>query len=228
MELAALYIYAYLVGSIPTAYIIGRLVRGIDLRDHGSGNVGGANLFSNVGKLWVFPLGVVELFVKGGSPIWIGMWWLDIDASSTALIGAPLLAIAGNNWSCYLRFTGGRGVAVTSGALLALAFWELLLFIGIAVGGWVLFRSSGVWVLISLCLLPLWSFLLGEPMAVIWFCFGLIAVTSLKRLTGNWEPLPQGLPKRQVLFNRLFKDRDYSSRDQWLDRVPGQANEGVK
>ena len=227
MELAALYIYAYLVGSIPTAYIIGRLVRGIDIREHGSGNVGGSNLYYNVGGRWVFPLGVVELFIKGGSPIWIGMWWLDKDTSSFALMGASLIAIAGNNWSCYLRFTGGRGVAVTSGALLALAFWQLLLFIGIAIGGWALFRSSGVWVLISLALLPLWSYLLGAPLAVISFCFGLVALTSLKRLTGNWEPLPDGVPKGQVFFNRLFRDRDFASRDQWMGRMPSQGNEGI-
>ncbi len=227
MELAALYIYAYLVGSIPTAYIIGRLVRGIDIREHGSGNVGGSNLYYNVGGRWVFPLGVVELFLKGGSPIWIGMWWLDKDTSSFALIGAALIAIAGNNWSCYLRFTGGRGVAVISGTLLALAFWQLLLFIGIAIGGWALFRSSGVWVLISLVLLPLWSYLLGAPLAIILFCVGLVALTSFKRLTGNWEPLPKDLPKRQVFFNRLFRDRDYASRDRWMDRMPSQGGEGI-
>ena len=230
MELAALYIYAYLVGSIPTAYIIGRLVRGIDIREHGSGNVGGSNLYYNVGGRWVFPLGVVELFLKGGSPIWIGMLWMDKDTSSFALMGAALIAIAGNNWSCYLRFTGGRGVAVASGALLAITFppWQLFLFIGIAIGGWALFRSSGVWVLISLALLPLWSYLLGDPLAIILFCVGLVALTGLKRLTGNWEPPASDLSKHHVFFNRLFRDRDYASRDRWMERTPGQGSDSVR
>ena len=65
MEIAALYILSYLVGAVPTAYLIGKLVRGLDLRTYGSGNVGGANLFYHVGKGWVVPLGVFEVLVKG-------------------------------------------------------------------------------------------------------------------------------------------------------------------
>ena len=81
--------------------------------------------------------------------------------------------------------------------------------------------------LISLALLPLWSYLLGAPLAIILFSVGLVALTSLKRLTGNWEPLPKKLPKHQVFFNRLFRDRDYASRDRWMGRMPGQGSEGV-
>ena len=61
MDVLILYTYAYLAGAIPTAYLIGRFVKGIDIRDYGSGNVGGTNLFVHVGKWWTIPLGVVEL-----------------------------------------------------------------------------------------------------------------------------------------------------------------------
>ena len=224
MELTLLYIYAYAIGSIPTAYIIGRLVRGIDIRKYGSGNVGGANLFANVGRFWVVPLGLVELFVKGASPIWIGMTLLDKDTSSPALMGAALITIAGNNWSVYLKFTGGRGIAVALGALLALAYRELAIFAGVALAGWAIFRSAGVWVYISLLLLPLWSILFNESLAITWFCLGLLGIVTVKRLTSNWEPVPVGMPKTEVYFNRLFRDRDYAKRDQWLNRVPNEED----
>ena len=224
MDIAALYIYAYLIGSIPTAYIIGRTVRGIDIREYGSGNVGAANVFSSVGRVWVIPLALFEVFVKGSSPVWIGMLFLDMDTSSPALMGAALVAIAGNNWSCYLKFTGGRGMTVAVGALFAIAYRELIVFAGIALAGWIIFRSAGVWIYISLILLPLWTIIFDQPLAVTWFCAGLTAVVTLKRLTANWEPLPEELPKLHVYFNRLFRDRDYASRDQWLNRAPNQEN----
>ncbi len=221
MELAGLYLYAYLLGAVPTAYIIARLAKGIDIRQFGSGNVGGTNLYYNVGKRWVVPLGLFDLFVKGGSPVWIGMYALDMDRSSPALMGAPLAAIFGNNWSLFLRFTGGRGMTVAIGALFVLAFWQLLAFIGVAFGGWLIFRSSGVWTYISLLALPLWSLLLGEPLAITWFCIGILGLVTAKRLTSNWNPLPESEPKSEVLFNRLFRDRDLARRDKWLDRQPG-------
>ena len=220
MELAGLYIYAYLLGSVPTAYIIGRLVKGIDIRQYGSGNVGGTNVFYNVGRVWVVPLGLFEVFVKGGSPIWIGMFVLDMERSSLALMGAPLMTIAGHNWSAFLGFTGGRGMAVAIGALLMLAQKELAVFAAVAIAGWIVFRSSGVWAYIALLLLPVWSaFVFGEPMAITWLCVGILALVTIKRLTSNWNPLPEGIPKKTVFFNRLLRDRDTARRDEWVDRV---------
>ena len=224
MDLAGLYVYAYLVGSVPTAYIIGRLVKGIDIRQLGSGNVGGSNVFYSVGKLWVVPLGLFELFAKGGSPIWIGMYALDLDRSSYALMVAPLLTVAGNNWSVFLKFTGGRGIAVTLGLLFALAWKELIVFAIVALAGWAIFRSSGVWVYVSLLLLPLWSLLFGEPMAITWLCVGLLAIVTVKRILSNWDPFPAGIPKSEVLFNRLFRDRDVAQREEWINRDPGEKD----
>ncbi len=228
MELAGLYIYAWLVGSVPTAYIIGRLVKGIDIRQYGSGNVGGTNLFYNVGKAWIVPLGVFELIVKGGSPVWAGLFLLDLERSSAALMGAPLIAMAGHNWSIFLKFTGGRGMAVAIGALFALAYRELIVFVAIAVGGWIIFRSSGFWVLIALLVLPLWSFFSGEPLAITWFCTGILALATAKRLTSNWTALPEGVPVRAVIFNRLLRDRDVPRRAEWLNRGPRDKDRIVR
>ncbi len=223
MEIAGLYIFSYLVGSIPTAFLVGKLVKGVDIRGYGSGNVGAANLFRHVGKWWVVPLAAFEIFLKGAAPVWTGLYVLGWERSSALLVVPPLLAIAGNNWSIFLKFQGGRGVAVTVGTLLALSLPLVGAAIGVALSGWAVTRSSGIWVLISLSLLPFWAILIGAPGMISWYCAGLLLLIALKRLLSNWTPLPEGLPKRKVLFNRLFRDRDVDDRADWVYRIPRGA-----
>ena len=221
MDIAGLYIFSYLVGAVPTAYIIARLVKGIDLRGYGSGNVGASNLFHHVGKKWVVPLGLFEVLIKGALPIWTGQYLLGLERSSGLLMAAPLLAITGNNWSIFLRLQGGRGIAVAGGTLLGLSPLILVpAFVVVAVGGWALTRSSGIWVLIALVLLPVWAVLRGDPLSISLYCVGLLALVVLKRLVSNWTPLPEDLPRKKVLMNRLLLDRDVADRAQWVDRVP--------
>ena len=220
MEIAALYIGSYLLGSIPTAYIIGRLVRGVDIRGYGSGNVGSANLYEHVGKRWVVPLGAVEVLMKGALPIWLALYIMDINRSSALLIGPPLLAIAGNNWSVFLKMQGGRGIAVTGGTLLALSPVLLIASAGIATSGWRITKSSGLWVLISLALLPLWAYLVHDNLNLVWYCLGLLGIVVLKRLSANWTPFPEDVSRKKVLFNRLVRDRDVSDRTGWVRRIP--------
>ncbi len=81
MDLAGLYALSYLLGSVPTAYLIGRLAKGVDIRQFGSGNVGGSNLYRQAGKKWVVLLSTFEIFVKGAMPIWVGRYVLDLELS---------------------------------------------------------------------------------------------------------------------------------------------------
>jgi glycerol-3-phosphate acyltransferase PlsY len=133
-KLILLYLFAYMAGSIPTANVIAWLVKGIDLRRYGSGNVGGSNLYKHVGIRWLFPMGFIDLFIKGAAPVWLGHYssFFGYGLPSAELVGAGLIAIAGHNWSPYLRFTGGRGIAVAIGAMYAIAKWEMALFAGVA------------------------------------------------------------------------------------------------
>ena len=220
MDIAGLYIFSYLVGAVPTAYLIARLVKRVDLRRYGSGNVGALNLFHQVSSKWVFPFGLFEVLIKGALPIWTGQYLLGLERSSGLLIVAPLLAITGNNWSVFLRLQGGRGIAVAGGTLVGLSPLILVPAFVVAVGGWAITRSSGVWVLIALALLPVWAVLRGDPLAISLYCVGLLALVVLKRLVSNWTPLPEDLPKKKVLLNRLLRDRDVDDRAQWVGRVP--------
>ncbi len=237
MELALLYLYSYLVGSIPTAYLLGRWVKGIDIRQYGSGNVGGTNVFFHVGRWWIVPHGLFELFVKGASPIWLGILLLELpvqgpagpwainyvfgfDRSSGALAVASLLSIVGHNWSVFLKFQGGRGLAPASGALSAMAFYQLWIFIAVAVTGWRVFKSSAIVVLVSLLLLPVWTLLMGQSPVVVWYCVGLLGLVVLKRLTANGRPAPGHGSLAKVFLNRLLRDRDVDSREDWVYRSP--------
>ena len=220
MEIVGLYVYAYLLGAVPTGYLIGKLVRGIDIRQYGSGHVGGTNIASHVGKSWLVPLLFFDIFIKGSSPVLIGHYLVGLERTSLELVMSPVLAVAGHNWSVFLRFQGGRGVAVLGGGLLALSPLVFASVVLVFCLGWALTRSSGVWVLLSLALLPVWVIILGEPTNIIWFGGGITALVVLKRLVSNWTPLPQDLPRKKVLLNRLFRDRDVDDRAEWVQRTP--------
>ena len=227
--MVGLYIFAYLAGSVPTAYLIARLVKRVDIRNYGSGNVGGSNLFYHAGKRWVVVLGVFDVLVKGSAPVWVGRYVLGLELSLW-LAAAPLLAVIGHNWSPYLKFQGGRGISVVGGSLLALSPLLLAVFIAVAVAGWAVTRASGVWVLISLALLPLWAVFLpqwgltgSDQYVISWYCVGLLVLVVVKRLLSNWTPLYEGLPKKKVILNRLFLDRDVDSHSDWVRRTPQET-----
>jgi len=225
MELAGLYLYAYLIGSIPTAYLIARLTKGVDIRQYGSGQVGGSNLTRCAGKRWLAPLALFEILMKGASPVLLGQHWLGLDRGSLELIIAPLLALAGHNWSVFLKFHGGRGITVTIGALLVLSPPLLTALLAVFAVGWLITRSAGVWVVLSLALLPVWAAMAGLPSMISWYCGLTLGLMVLKRLLANGTPLPAGVPRRRVLLNRLLRDRDIDDRNEWVRRAPEESKQ---
>ena len=229
MEIIGLYVAAFVLGSVPTAYLLGRLVKGIDIRRYGSGNVGGGNVIQHVGKKWFVPQMVSDALVKGAGSIWFSVYVVGIDWNSPLLIGPPLLVLTGNNWSPFLKLQGGRGLGVAAGTLLA--FSPAILGVGVLIyfGGYLLTKEAGVWALITLLSLPLMVFFfpgelkMMEGTNLVWFCLGMLGIIMTKRLTSNWTRLPGDLPRKKVLFNRLLRDRDVDDRDQWVERIPGAA-----
>ena len=248
-ELAILYLYSYFIGAAPTAYLLARLVKGIDLRQYGSGNLGGSNLLRQAGKKGLIPALVFDFCFKGVSPTILAFSLLPPGTPGPLLLAAPLLALIGNNWSVFLRGQGGRGILVVCGMLFSLVPILFALALLLYLAGWRLTRSSGVWVLIALAILPLlallplpiltagWPALFGalsgmaaagqpplsaaSPFVVSWYSLAILAVVVGKRLLSNSAAFPEELPRRKVLFNRLFRDRDVDDRADWVARVPG-------
>ena len=229
MEIVALYMAAYLLGSIPTAFIIGKLVKGIDIRRYGSGNLGGGNVIQHVGKKWFVPQMVSDALVKGAGTIWFSVYVVGIDWNSPWLIGPPMLVLAGNNWSPFLKMQGGRGLGVAVGTLLAFSPAILGIVMAIYFGGYLLTRGAGIWALAALLALPVLFFVfpsglkMADGLTMIWYSLGVLGLVVLKRLSSNWTPLPSGMPRSRVFFNRLVWDRDVDDRSQWVERIPGAA-----
>ena len=128
---AALVLVAYLVGSIPMAYLVGRASRRIDIRQFGSGNAGASNVWVQVGKGIGLAVGVFDVLVKGSLPAYLA--W-EFGTGPWIAVAVGFAAVAGHNWSAYLGFTGGRGVTVVMGVMLVLAWQELLAAILVASG----------------------------------------------------------------------------------------------
>ena len=211
--------YAYLVGSVPTAYIVARLRKGVDIRRYGSGNIGASNAAHHVGKGWFFVVLAFDSLAKGSASVGLARA-LGLDLDYQAL--AALIAIAGHNWSPYIGFSGGRGISVASGGLLVLAWKELVALLGVAVLGWLVFRSAGLWFGIALLLLPISAILFGEPVEIVVFCVALLLVSALKRVLSNPGTAPEGLRWRDMAIPRLLYDRDTSDAGDWTERTPGE------
>ena len=119
----ALFALSYVLGATPSSYWVSRLVRGIDLREHGSGNLGATNVFRVVGPGWAAPVMLVDV-AKGFVPVWFFPGLIDATFGWTLAFGGA--AIVGHIFSFWVGFKGGKGVATSAGVLLALAPWAVL------------------------------------------------------------------------------------------------------
>jgi len=131
-------VISYTLGSIPFGFITAYIVKGIDIRKFGSGNVGATNVARVVGKKWGLIVFILD-FLKGMFPIVVA-FNLYPGYSSSLYIAMALAAIAGHNWSIFLLFKGGKGVATSIGAVFGLCFKypALIIPISIAVAIWVI------------------------------------------------------------------------------------------
>jgi len=112
----------YLLGSVPTAYLVGKKVRNIDIREHGSGNVGATNVFRVIGKQWgsfVLFCDILKGFIATAILATTSNTFLELSPILRQLIFA-IPVICGHAWTPWLSFKGGKGVATSAGALLGI------------------------------------------------------------------------------------------------------------
>lgn len=220
---ALIVLIAYLVGAIPVAYVFGRTLKGIDLRAHGSSNVGASNVYQSVAHWAVVPVGLLEI-AQGMAGIMLAKFLgqeLDVQ------VAAGLAAIIGQVWCVFLGFAGGRGIGPSIGFMLGLSPPVLVAFILISMLGWPL-RSYPLTVGVAIALTPLASLITDSiisdgPSPVAVGCLGMALIVFAKRLLTNRIGLPADQDTREVLLNRLLFDRDLRDRDEWVRRVPGDT-----
>jgi glycerol-3-phosphate acyltransferase PlsY len=167
---------AYLLGATPTSYLAGKLVRGVDLRDHGSKNLGATNVFRILGWKYAIPVAVFDI-AKGAIPVLLFSGWAGADERPWIPVALGGAAVLGHMFSPYVRFRGGKGVATAAGMFLALA--PLAVLIAMLVWGLCL-RLTGYVSLSSIVAVgsvPL-SIALLQPHSpyVFWSSVGLVAL----------------------------------------------------
>lgn len=120
MTLAALpwFLASYLVGAFPTSYVAGKVFKGIDLREHGSRNLGATNVYRVLGWKFGVPVAIVDIF-KGTLPVVVFAPHVSDSTVVAMLVGA--MAVLGHVFSVFVGGKGGKGVATSAGVMLGLA-----------------------------------------------------------------------------------------------------------
>jgi len=181
LELILMLLAAYLIGSVPTAYILGRALKGLDIRKYGSGNVGATNVMRVLGTTaGVATLGIDLL--KGFLVVFFVSPVLCPESPPPPFwqVLACIAVVVGHNWMIFLKFTGGKGVATTAGAFLAFAPGAALSAVAVWAAVVALTRYVSLGSILAGISLPLFMLLFGAPPTYVWFGLALTAALIVK------------------------------------------------
>jgi len=181
-------IFSYLLGSVSFSVLLAKSLKGIDIRQHGSGNAGATNTLRVLGKgpaIMVLALDVI----KGIAAVWIGRWLGGEQVWVPLLCG--LAAIIGHNWPVYFRFRGGKGIATTIGVMASLFFLPALYAGIIAILSIVFTRYVSLGSLLFVLLTPLFLVISGQTGPYLWTSL-IIFVFAFWRHRTNIVKLIQG------------------------------------
>jgi len=223
IEFGLLTLGAYLLGSVPAAYLAARWSRGVDIRQCGDGNVGATNLMRSTSKRMAIPVVIFDLG-KGALMVWIAQL-LGMDITQQITVG--LAAVIGHNWPVFLRFNGGRGNFTSLGVISILAPWLGLIVLVIAYG-LAPFHQLAVGVLLALIFAPIAAGFLSQPLGVtdkLPIALGFLVIfliVIIRRLTAPRTALTTSVPLGQLLVNRLLFDRDIRDREAWINQKQSQ------
>jgi glycerol-3-phosphate acyltransferase PlsY len=212
---------AYLVGSVPAAYLAAKWLRGTDIRRYGSGNVGATNLLGLTSTWLAIPVIIFDLG-KGAAMAWTAQL-SGLNIWQQVTVG--LAAIAGHNWPVFLRFNGGRGVLTTLGLATVLPWlndllpWGILAFGAIALFNIFIIHNMPLGIVAGIASLPLVSWGLGEPFPLTWGYLAMLLILVIRRLAVRPPVWVASVSTRQRLVNRLLFDRDLTDREAWIKLV---------
>jgi glycerol-3-phosphate acyltransferase PlsY len=166
---------AYLVGSFPTAYLMGRVFFNSDIREMGDRNAGAANVFNSFGPGMGVAVCVIDT-VKGVVALLLARSLMDGVAVEMA---AGLAAVAGHNWPFYLQFRGGRGAATALGVLVSFVYPAGVIMISVALMGVLILRRSTMALAMSFIPLPLVAWVTDASLAQIGYSIFLPVIVGL-------------------------------------------------
>ena len=187
-------IIGYLLGSIPTAYIMSRIRKGIDIRNVGSRNMGGANVMREIGISEGIFVGLIDI-AKGAGAILIAQ---ALDIPELWVFGAGFAALVGHNFPVFARFRGGRGSATIIGIFLALAPEAMLITLGVAAIPFFTTRKFGAALLIGFGLLPLFIWLLEGWLALVRYALVIDVFMLIRNLSSIKQIVAKGIIKDMI------------------------------
>lgn len=190
MQILALIGFAYLLGSIPTGYVLGKL-SGVDVRQIGSGNVGATNVARAVGK-WQGVATLLADAAKGMMPVAIGLW---INLQPEAIAALASAAFLGHLYPVFLKFHGGKGVATGFGALLIISPLATFILVGVFVAVAFPTRLVSLSSIIAAAMAPLALWIFFQPPAIV-LMGGFLAAMIVWRHRGNIQRLLAGTEPR--------------------------------
>jgi glycerol-3-phosphate acyltransferase PlsY len=175
-------VLGYLLGSIPSAYIFTRLATGKDVRQLGGGNVGGLNVFREVGLLPAAAVAIVDL-AKGAGAVAIAIWLLEVD--EPFFLATAVAAVVGHNWMVWLKFSGGKGMGAAIGGLFVLLpFYDyplgLAFFFGVVLLPFIITRNVALSMGAGLLVLPFIAWLGVQSAEFVIYSIVLALVISIK------------------------------------------------
>ncbi len=206
---------SYTLGSVPFGFIVSKLFCGKNVLEIGWKKSSGSNVFKNVGKWQGVLTGILDIG-KGFLAVWLSQK-LGFSLQIQAICGVAV--IIGHNWSCFLNFSGGRGIATFGGALLSLSpqvFWISLIPIAVVSFIW----NASIGTILSLITAIVLSFYFNQLNSVGLFVFLSLIPIFIKRLS----PLKEiSLSKKEIIRNRLIFDDDIPRWDLRIKRITSKS-----
>ncbi|HEX9077187.1 MAG TPA: glycerol-3-phosphate acyltransferase [Anaerolineae bacterium] len=181
VQFIALLFAAYLLGSIPFAYLIAHHVGGMDIRRAGDGNPGGKNVYHHVGPR----AGVAATLLDVGKGAVALLLARSLGWSDLALLWVGVAVVAGHDWSLFLHFQGGQGMATTIGVFLVLLPAETLVSLGILAAMLWLTRNWDLACGTGLASLPVLAWWTGRPSDLIVYVIALLPLIGIRKLMQN-------------------------------------------
>ena len=196
-------IIAYLIGSIPTAYITGRLVKGFDIRQVGTRNMGAMNVFYQVG----FLAGLMVLAVDIGKGAAVVALARVMGTPEIVQLLAGATAVIGHGFTIFLHFRGGRGGATCIGVLAYLMPWGIPIYLAVFGAGLLLTRFPTFSYSLALVSFPFIAWLIYHDGTLVAYTILLLLLPAIKYIPRVKEMRDKAGSWRHVLLRQGMKDR---------------------
>ena len=191
----------YILGSIPTAYVVSRVRKGIDIRTIGSGNMGGANVMREIGTQEGVLVGLFDI-AKGAGAILIAQ---ALNVSELWIFGTGFAALVGHNFPVFAGFRGGRGSATIMGIFLVLAPTAALVTLAVVAIPFFASRKFVGAIIIGFALLPLFAWLLEGSLSLVRYALAIDVFMLIRNLPDIRRVLAKGIVK-DMIYDRQRKN----------------------